>query len=411
MKHRLDAEDGVSIVEVMLAMVVLSVVLAALASALVTSLHAVQRQERRTAAVAVSNEMMEGLQSRSFRAAALCTPDATSHFGGTDFEGEPLVLDNSVCGTPEEIVNPTVVTRNGIDFTIERALTWNDDPGDSTGAADPDTPQDLKRLVVDVSWDDLSGPQSARVSSYHADTAGEQIIQAEVVAVDGGRFVDIDDDAAADGENDESFDLTLVSEEKLTSAKVEWVDRNGTPVLINLVSPDSQNLVWTRRLLANFGPFANGNTLFTFTATFPDGTTDEIITRALFLYQLAYLDGSLTRNFDALLVHPTQGVCPGQTVQVDFEGLLRSDSVDGVWSKGPTLETPFVSIDAPAAVAVRGARFKIELQGNLNFLDVARDVTDPSTTLKIRATRAVDLAVFEVTSDPIPVLEVLACPA
>lgn len=412
-------EQGMSLVEVMIALLIVGVIMSALASVLITNLVAVRGQESRTQATAAINDILEQAQRVDYDSAVLCASAATSQFGGSTFEGEDLVVSSGVCGASDEVLPHRTVTRDGRDYDVTTAITWADDDGDGLGAADSDTPQDIKRIVVDVAWVSDGRAQSARNMAFRAPQFLEQLVTAEVVADDGSEFITIADDVGDDGENAEAFTLRAFAREKLSSVQVSWVDRTGTTESHPMVAASSDGLVWEYHLHSNFGPFANGGTLFDFDATSTTGETEVVAARGLFLYDpMAVITSggtNIQRNFTTLRVSGIDGaVCEGQALWMDVEGAIRSDLARAQWIKGPSTVDAMTSIDAPTDVALRGARFLLDLSGRTDFAtydSTSGTYSVPNGVVQVRVSvdRIVDSTTISKELDNIGVTVVSAC--
>lgn len=413
-------EQGMTLVEVMIALLIVGIVLTALAGSLATSLRAVRGQESTTQATGAINDILEEAQRVDYDAAVLCDSTAQTTFGGTTFEGEDLVLSGAACGASDEVLPERTVTRDDRTYEVTTAITWADDAGDGLDAADADSTQDIKRVVVDVTWTSDGRVRTARNLAFRAPQFLEQLVKAEVVADDGSKFVTIADDLAQDddGENSEAFTLRAFAREKLTSVQVSWVDRNGDVESHPMVATNSDGLVWEYHLFSNFGPFANGGTLFDFDATAATGETETVAARGLFLYDpmvvLTAGGSSVQSNFAKLQVNSADGtVCAGQQMWMDVEGAIRSDLAEAVWISGPSSVDPLISVDAPAEVALRGARFELDLSGRTDFADYdsATDTYSVRTgvvQVRISVHRIVDGATISREKENINV-ELVAC--
>lgn len=360
-----------SLVEMMVALLVLGVVLSALASVLITSLWSVRGQEATTQATAAINDILEEAQRVEYDVAVLCDTKANTAFGGDwpsgTFEGEDLVLSPDICDTPGEIEPERTVTRDGRDYVVTTAITWTDDPGDGLDASDTDTTQDIKRITVDVAWTVDGETRTARNMAFRAPQLREQMLTAEVLPAN-GKFVQIADASGVEGANAEAFALRAIAREKMTSVEVKWVDRTGTLQSETMVPVDSvRRLEWRHDVGVNFGPFANGGTLFRFEGTTAAGESGNVTVRGLFLYALS--DSGIQRTFPGKLnIGPDGAVCPDQALYIDVEGAIRSDVVQAQWTKLSSVpHDSMVSVDPPPEVELNGARFWLELGGRTDF--------------------------------------------
>ena len=421
---RANDQQGMTLVEVMIALVIIGFVFTALASVLATSMRSVRGQESMTQATGAINDILEEAQRVEYDEAVLCSTEATAAFGATAFEGEDLVVSPHVCSEPDRVRAERQVDRDGRTYEVRTAITWADDDGDGTGAADVDSTQDIKRVVVDVSWTTDGRTRTARNMAYRAPQYLEQMVVAEVVADDGSNFISITDDAVDDGENDEDFTLRAFAGQKLQKVQVSWVDRTG--FVESHPMKEQADDVWEHSLGSNFGPFANGGTVFTFAATAANGDTETVTARGLFLYDLlAPLPGPSSRviqnsfvytpdNHPILRISKADGAaCPGQAMWIDVEGTVRSDLATATWLKGPAGQETLASVTAPDEVALRGARFEIDLSGRTDFATANADgtysVPNGTVQIRIRIDRIVDDATLAREQDNIQVQLVESC--
>jgi prepilin-type N-terminal cleavage/methylation domain-containing protein len=146
----LSEEDGMSLVEVMVGMLVLGVVLSALASTSIASMRSIVGSERRVHAVQLGNEAVEQLQVLPWERLGLRAADTP----GSTFEGLPVVTVADHAAVPQ---HQRTVTRGGIDYLVTTVVTR------VTTAANG---AELRGLVVIVSWD--GGQRSVRAETRRA---------------------------------------------------------------------------------------------------------------------------------------------------------------------------------------------------------------------------------------------------
>lgn len=117
--RRLADEAGISLVEMMVALMIFTVAAFALLGGLIASAQSVLDQQLRADATRVATQQLESARTADFDTLAI----------GTD--------------------NQTVTTGNGRQMTVERTVEWID-------AFDPDagTNQDVKQVTVTVGWSD-----------------------------------------------------------------------------------------------------------------------------------------------------------------------------------------------------------------------------------------------------------------
>ncbi len=150
---RLDrAQAGFTLVEVMVAAVLLLLVLVPMSNMLMSSVAAAIKSETENTAALLAQEQIEEIRGRNYASIVLNASqiDAQSGISGTApnysfmYEGTayPVVADSS--GTITPVSNG--VTRRKASYSIKRYVLWVDDP------VGGETPQDYKKIVVMVSW-------------------------------------------------------------------------------------------------------------------------------------------------------------------------------------------------------------------------------------------------------------------
>lgn len=430
MRQLIEAEDGISLVEMLVAILVLGIILAGLAQSLVASVVAVGRQEVETIATALANEAIEDLWLRDWRDVALCTSDALATFSSASHDGRPLVLlsdSDARCATsPLGAVEASTagVTRGDATFDLTRAVTWHDDLGDDTGAADP-SGQDVKWVTVEVSWDWRGRARSVASETKLAPPVGQQEMTTELVPDDGEQAVYLD----GNGENREAFELRASTVHEFDSVGVSWTGSDTETITVALTTSDG-GFTWTDTVKARVGPFLNGETLFTFTGTRTVGSETvktTVVDRGLFLHDLAFAAAGLDVP-TAILVDPfAQDVCDF-TLGAEIQGVLLSDDVQVQWtdSSGAVVEwVPGVEGEAMLAdtATSTGAAFTLPYGGEPGSvppaLAIDTDVNSdgeivydvpPPLTLTVTVTRIVDSESASVSA-AVPVEGVASCPA
>lgn len=125
-RRRLRIQDGVSLVEMMVAVTVVSVALAALASALITAIQATHGQRLRNVATRVMSEQFENLRAQGFE-----------------------TLQASL--TSGTLTTTDTLTQDGDDYTVQTVLTETDVDGDTA------TPLDtVIDATVTVTWNEFA---------------------------------------------------------------------------------------------------------------------------------------------------------------------------------------------------------------------------------------------------------------
>lgn len=159
------SDDGVTIVELLIALTIVMIAFAALASTVIASFAAIRHNETRVTATAIANQAIEDMTTMPWRQLGLYEGDDTLPSFVTDpdpaegeepvFEGELVVLLEGVDGAPPHLDDDPDGS-GGRDFTVTRWVTF----------VEEDDGSDLKRMVAIVSWDD--GNRSVRVEGLRA---------------------------------------------------------------------------------------------------------------------------------------------------------------------------------------------------------------------------------------------------
>ena len=180
-------DEGISLIEVMVACVVLSVAVLSVVGAMGSGMGLVGHSRQRTAGAGVAQERLERARNIAYDDLALSEdpthsgvsghPDANVIENGPGPEDDQYQLSDSACATPP-CVEPLIIdsvdgglrhlddpfTLAQTEFTVHQFVTWVDDPS-------PDLPgtQDYKRVIVVVTWKFPvhSGPKHTVIESTY----------------------------------------------------------------------------------------------------------------------------------------------------------------------------------------------------------------------------------------------------
>jgi prepilin-type N-terminal cleavage/methylation domain-containing protein len=349
-------EDGLTLVEMMVALMVIGVVLTAMASVLMTAMVSMQRSERVVHSTQLGNEVLEDYLALPYDVLGLYTTEATGHFGGSTFEGEQLVLFPDADSPDARVPEPTrTITRSNVDIEVETAITWIDDP-------ETDSDQDYKRITVLMTWQHRGTTHTARTEATRAPAPDEQPLSV-TIEPDLLRLRE-----SPEGAVDGSFTITVIAKEPQSAVEVTWTRRNGsilTPPR-GLSSSDTHKMVWSTTITENSdnARFQNGGNLFVIEAqpaASADGKVETTIGRALMLHDLRLDADDLEVTPSLVHVHPDDGPCDGLGVTADIRGALKSDpfSLTFVDDQGDPLEESFPF--AADTSLVDGASFELDI--------------------------------------------------
>lgn len=383
-------EDGLTLVEMLVAIVVIGFILMAMAGVAFASLRSVQTTERVTNATQLGSELLETYVALPYDELGLYATAATTAFGGTTFDGAPLVLFPDPISPDPRIPLPTqTITRGGVDYEVTTAVVWVDDTAPEAPSA-----QDYKRIVVQAEWPGPSGVQRSQVEALRAPGPTDQPLSVTVTP----DLVELDDD----GEQRTPVTITVDAKEPQTTVTVQWIERDGTVAGPTTMSDEGGRLQWS--LVIDGHDFANGATLFTVTGTVSGTTEREVTTlgRGLFLQDLKFVPGGTTLTPAVVTYQPAFGADPGQfctdVVRVDTEvdGAILSDPVTATIRplEANPLSLPLTGDQTPTT---RGTRFWVDIAvGDLDITE-AGDVPVRLTAIRpvgaVQSSVSVDVAI------------------
>jgi type II secretory pathway pseudopilin PulG len=150
-----------TMVEVMVALLVLGIVLSGFATVILSSMRAIVKNEREVRATSLAQQAIEELQAIEWHATGIYEDEATSA-GATwashlaeildDTNGEPAYLsgDASEAERLPQVPEPVRgYTQANVDYTVFTFVTWLDSDGDGTA--------DTKKFTAIVTWPDAAG--------------------------------------------------------------------------------------------------------------------------------------------------------------------------------------------------------------------------------------------------------------
>ncbi len=165
-----DDQAGFTVIEMVVAMSLLSGILLAMASVLYGGMGALVASRQRSAFVEIANAEMEKLRATPYSSVGVNSGDTATYEGTPPtFEGRDAVVLAS--GAPAAVSTVTSSPVKGIvlPYTVRRWITWTDASGG--------TSHKLKRLVVEVEWSENNRAlRRLRLSSllYHEAASSNQ---------------------------------------------------------------------------------------------------------------------------------------------------------------------------------------------------------------------------------------------
>lgn len=368
-------EDGLTLVEMMVALLVIGVVLAAMASVSIAAMYSMQRSERVVDSTQLGNEVLEEHLALPYDVLGHYTTEATDHFGASTFEGEALVLFPDPSERDDRVPFPSrTETRNGVEFEVETAVTWIDDPATTSD-------QDYKRISVLLSWEQRGVERTARTEGTRSPDPDDQPLS---VTIDPD-VLEIASNGAAD-----TFEVRVTAREPQSTVRVRWTRRDGTlSSWRDLTATDVHKLAWSTTVTDNssHARFANGGTLLEVEGT--SAANEKLTTtigRAVFLQPLDLPPARLSITPTTVRVRSDGEVCEPLEVTAEVVGALKSDPLT-LRFEGET-EAEAFPFKAQAGLT-DGARYHVEVPSG--DVKVVADVDgNPEVRFELLLLRAVD---------------------
>ncbi len=156
---------GFSLVEVMVAAIILGVSLMAIYAVYIKTFEASGRAETKTVAASIAQRTMESAINKPFANLALmstASPTPPTSFVVTNKDAGSTTVTETVVtvssGTPSDYVTyQQTISEKGISYTVTTIVSWHDDDEDQLAPSDPD-PNDYKRVHVTVTWPGATAP-------------------------------------------------------------------------------------------------------------------------------------------------------------------------------------------------------------------------------------------------------------
>lgn len=176
-RERLADDEGVSLVEILVAIGILGVALTAFASTMGASLISISREQSTVRGSQLANQLVEQLR-------AMPWPEVGFYAGDTNWAqtvvGEETVTLEGIrpADSRSPVPGPLPLGHDGTTYSVRRSIVWRDDPTDGLGAADQDSVvNDLKAISVTLGWSDRGQPYSYTASTTWAPSL-DQVPQA-----------------------------------------------------------------------------------------------------------------------------------------------------------------------------------------------------------------------------------------
>lgn len=270
-RRRLGGDDGMSLVEMLIALFILAIALMALASGILASLTSIGNDERRVRATQLANQTVEDLRGMAWDDVGFYSDDPG--YTATVDGQETVTLGSSRAGAPGPLPGPQSVTRDGIPFTVTTNITWKDD--DTEVGPGGYEPTQLKAFHVVVAWSDRDTPRSFESRGTRSPSVDEvPLVEAPTPAPSG--FVitayDISPSTVTISSSDNTEQSILVTVETSLPATSVVLDPAPLAALSMQEVAGSEGLQWSHEIAQGNGDFPPGDRSFTVTATGLEGS-------------------------------------------------------------------------------------------------------------------------------------------
>ncbi len=375
-KQRTDAsaarqDDGFTLVEMLVSLIVVALVAGAFMNVLVRSLDSTRGLDVRTRANQLAQDRLESVVSRPWSAVGLFATDAG--YSATGSTGQPTVTLSTPRPTGAPVPSETTVVK-GTSFSLRTDITWQDDPVDLLGAADRNGDiKDTKHVVVTVGWSSGGRTGQVTLDGLRIPTATE----VPAVGSASAPFTVTVSAPASQGLTGSNYPTTpgitvvATTSKAASNVSLNFRTRAG-PQSVAMVGSGTS---WQWDLPATTGPFDIGSTLFTASAS----TTGSVVTGSTRVQMVA---GSGSSTFTASAA-PSQTLtgsftlAQGITVSVTGGTALQSGSISYSRRDGSVATKP-LSGSGTSWSALVAADTTTFAPGNLTF-NVSAVFLDAST--------------------------------
>lgn len=297
-RARAREDAGLSLVEMVVALVVIGITLAALATALVAGMVAANTAEIRTRAVQLAAKYVEADQSVNWKFLGHRSTDIPAQ---QFYNGESLVrlgadVDAStVTDIPQS--GPVSVSYAGTQFSVSTYVTW---AGSSVSAPNNGSIYAAKKITIVITWAPRDGSHSLTTVAMRAPSRAEMappLNATTPISISSGT-ANPAQTLDATGKTSLPVVLTAVTTQAATNVVATYSLADGSQQQVALVG-DAPMTTWAATVPVGTGPFAAGTLSITFTATAASGTQ---VTYAATLKLTAYVAPTLQLSSPAVVI-------------------------------------------------------------------------------------------------------------
>ncbi|HEU0132827.1 MAG TPA: prepilin-type N-terminal cleavage/methylation domain-containing protein [Mycobacteriales bacterium] len=273
-RRRLAGDEGFTLPEMMVALMIIGLVLLTTGGALITSVVAQRLQERNVRGTQLGNAIVEQMRALPWDSLGFYASD--SGYTAT-YQSRETVTLAEVSPHDSRVPSPApyTVTQGGISYTAQVHVVWEDDASDGTGAADTNGTHDFKHVYVDLSWLGAKATRSVSVEGTRAPTieevapAGQAAVTPFVIK----SYAATPTTSTIDGSGLTTATLAFsaTTSTVATSMTISYKDRNNTTKTLAMSAPAGTGSTWTASLPTGSGPFNSGSVTYSLAAVGPLG--------------------------------------------------------------------------------------------------------------------------------------------
>jgi prepilin-type N-terminal cleavage/methylation domain-containing protein len=328
-------DEGFTLVELSVAMVVLSVIIAALGAFLITAVAQQRSNELRAHAVKLAEQSVEEGRALPWDLVGFYADEAAAATASCGSTGGPTVsipVPASPATKSGRVPTPgsKTVTVQGQQYTRTVCYRWVDDPADGSGAADTNGTQDVKRFEVVVAWTSRGTSFTHRVEALRAPTADE--VAPKSVAGQPFGIVSVTPSPSSSasapingtGHLTSALDFSATTTTGVSTVQLRWTDAAGVQQSRTLSGSSATS--WSVSLPTGTGPFTATTTTFTFTAFSSTGETSTQNTTVAF----SQTPGSLTVTTSATPNSIDVNTAGANAVSFTVQALTNADATSAV---------------------------------------------------------------------------------
>lgn len=250
---RSSSEEGLGLVEIMISIVLIGLILAGLASSLMTTLRSIRTAEKTSLATALHQELLESTVALPWERIGIYADDPDFVSTVTEDGGSTYTTVSIPAESPQDPRIDARVqqhVRENIVFDVVRDIYWVDTNGDGATEA--------KRIRTVIDWTDPAGSGSATFYAMRLPTGLELSDEFEVLL-----FTSSPNVVALDASDltVDAMDVIVNTSQASQTPSVTLTDANGGTVTLGPWTANGDATSWTTTLPAGSGPFAAGDQL------------------------------------------------------------------------------------------------------------------------------------------------------